>query len=359
MIDPVLTFVGTVFLQKGEIPMIEIKNVTKTFQTKEDAVHAVNGVSLTIRDGEIYGIIGYSGAGKSTLVRLINQLEKCTAGDVIIDGTSMRGLSKKELNAKRMKIGMIFQHFNLMWSRTVLKNIELPLELAGVPKAEREAKAMELVQLVGLMGKENAYPSELSGGQKQRVGIARALANDPDILLSDEATSALDPETTDQILDLLREINTRTGITIVMITHQMEVVQKICHKMAVMSDGRIVEEGTVKELFEHPKHDVTRKFVQNIEGDKPIEELAESLKLKYPEGKLIRLSFSANNSEQPIIANAVRKVDFPVSIVEANIAHTQEGPMGVTYLHLYGGTDAQYNEFVTAIIDQGIKMEVL
>ena len=229
--------------------MIELSNIVKTFKANKENIHAVNDVSLTINDGEIYGIIGYSGAGKSTLIRLINQLEVQTAGDVVIDGINIKELSPRELRLQRQQIGMIFQHFNLLWSRTVAENIELPLEFAHVPKAERQQRAAELIEMVGLTGREDAYPSELSGGQKQRVGIARALANSPRILLCDEATSALDPDTTEQILELLREINRRLGITIVMITHQMEVVQKICTRMAVMSDGKIVEEGTVKQLF--------------------------------------------------------------------------------------------------------------
>ena len=220
--------------------MIELSNIVKTFKANKENIHAVNDVSLTINDGEIYGIIGYSGAGKSTLIRLINQLEVQTAGDVIIDGINIKELSPRELRLQRQQIGMIFQHFNLLWSRTVAENIELPLEFAHVPKAERQQRAAELIEMVGLTGREDAYPSELSGGQKQRVGIARALANSPRILLCDEATSALDPDTTEQILELLREINRRLGITIVMITHQMEVVQKICTRMAVMSDGKKV-----------------------------------------------------------------------------------------------------------------------
>ena len=242
--------------------MIELSNIVKTFKANKENIHAVNDVSLTINDGEIYGIIGYSGAGKSTLIRLINQLEVQTAGDVVIDGINIKELSPRELRLQRQQIGMIFQHFNLLWSRTVAENIELPLEFAHVPKAERQQRAAELIEMVGLTGREDAYPSELSGGQKQRVGIARALANSPRILLCDEATSALDPDTTEQILELLREINRRLGITIVMITHQMEVVQKICTRMAVMSDGKIVEEGAPKEIFNHPKEQRTREFLE-------------------------------------------------------------------------------------------------
>ena len=339
--------------------MIELRNITKVFGKEEDQIHAVNGVTLTVQDGEIFGIIGYSGAGKSTLVRIINQLERQSAGDVIINGRTMQNLSKKELNSQRQKIGMIFQHFNLLWSRTVRMNIELPLEFANVPKAERRKRSAELIHLVGLDGRENAYPSELSGGQKQRVGIARALANNPDILLCDEATSALDPDTTDQILDLLKQINDQFGITIVMITHQMEVVQRVCSRMAVMSEGKIVEEGTVKDLFEHPRHEVTKRFVQNVDDHSPIEELAETLKLKYPDGQLLRLTFTGNNTSDALIAKAIRKVEFPVSIVASNITDSASGPYGVTYLHIYHGRDEEYNLFVSTLVDENVKVEVL
>ena len=222
--------------------MIEIKQVSKVYQLKNREVIAVDDVSLTIEDGDIYGIIGYSGAGKSTLVRLINQLEIQDSGKIFVDNQNLGDLSSNELRKLRTKIGMIFQHFNLLWSRTVSENIELALEIAGnKDKQERHSKVQELVDLVGLTGRENAYPSELSGGQKQRVGIARALANDPKILLCDEATSALDPDTTKSILDLLLEINKKLNITIIMITHQMEVVQKICNHIAVMSEGKVIE----------------------------------------------------------------------------------------------------------------------
>ena len=221
--------------------MIEIKRVSKVYRLKDREVVAVDDVSLTIEDGDIYGIIGYSGAGKSTLVRLINQLEVQDSGKIFIDGQDLGNLSQIELRKLRTKVGMIFQHFNLLWSRTVSENIELALEIAGnKDKRIRQQKVQELVELVGLTGRENAYPSELSGGQKQRVGIARALANDPRILLCDEATSALDPDTTKSILELLLKINKKLNITIIMITHQMEVVQRICNHIAVMSEGKVI-----------------------------------------------------------------------------------------------------------------------
>ncbi len=241
--------------------MIKLKNISKSFEGRGEKTYAVRGVSLEIEQGEIFGIIGFSGAGKSTLIRIFNQLEEHDSGEIHILGKSINHASHSEIATIRKNVGMIFQHFNLLWSRTVQKNIELPLEIAGVPKKEREKRSAELVKLVGLEGREKAYPSELSGGQKQRVGIARALANKPEILLCDEATSALDPKTTEDILLLLAEINQQFGITIVMISHQMEVVRRICHRVAVMSEGKIVESGSACEVFENPKHDVTKQMV--------------------------------------------------------------------------------------------------
>ncbi len=339
--------------------MIEIKDVTKTFQNKKIQTHALNGVSLTIQDGEIYGIIGYSGAGKSTLVRLLNQLETQSSGSILIDGVDISTLSKKELNQKRQQIGMIFQHFNLLWSRTVLENIELPLEIAGLNKDERRKRAIELVHLVGLDGKEDVYPANLSGGQKQRVGIARALANRPSILLCDEATSALDPETTEQILALLKVINEKMKITIVLITHQMEVVQNICHKMAVMSDGKVVEEGTVRDLFARPQHPVTKKFVQNLDPCETFEETQARLKKSFPNGLLLRVSYTGDNTEEAIIATAIRSVSFPVSIVESNMSSTQGGIYGATYLHIYHGEKEEYERFIEVLKSLKVEVEVL
>ena len=339
--------------------MIQLKDIIKTFTTKGEDIHAVRNVTLDINDGEIFGIIGYSGAGKSTLVRIINQLEKQDSGEVIINGTDIGKLSDSELRKERQKIGMIFQHFNLLWSRTVEENIAFPLEIAKVSKEERQKRVDELIKLVGLEGRGKAYPSELSGGQKQRIGIARALANNPEILLCDEATSALDPDTTESILELLKRINKEFGITIVMITHQMEVVQKICHKIAVMSDGKIVEEGTVKDIFENPKHDVTKRFVTNVDSHGKIEKMQKELKELYPFGQIVRLSFTGEISNKPILDTVLKKVTFPVSIVNANIGHSQIGPMGVMYVHISNGTESEYQNFVKLLRDEGVIVEVL
>jgi D-methionine transport system ATP-binding protein len=242
--------------------IIELKEITKIFEGRSESVKALDKVTLNVDKGDIYGIIGYSGAGKSTLVRLFNGLEIASGGTLKVLGQEISELKTKELRAFRQKLGMIFQHFNLLWSKTVLENIELPLKMAGVSKIKRKQRAEELVSLVGLAGHEDHYPNQLSGGQKQRVGIARALANNPEILLSDESTSALDPQTTDEILDLLLDLNRKLELTIVLITHEMHVIRRIANKVAVMEKGRVIEQGEVVELFNYPKTETTRKFVQ-------------------------------------------------------------------------------------------------
>ena len=240
---------------------IEIKNLVKTFKTKNKSVEVLKGIDLGIEKGEIYGIVGFSGAGKSTLVRCINRLEEPDSGSISIDGTEITSLNKAELNQKRRKIGMIFQQFNLFDSMTVSENIAFSLEHSEMSRVERKARIDEMLELVSLSDKKDAYPGELSGGQKQRVGIARALANKPDVLLSDEATSALDPITTLSVLDLLKEINEKLGLTIVLITHELEVVKYACHRMAVMENGVLVEKGTVEDIFSNPKCDTARSFI--------------------------------------------------------------------------------------------------
>ncbi len=339
--------------------MIEIRNITKTFHLEKGDIQACKNVNLNIRSGEIFGVIGYSGAGKSTLVRIINQLEKQSSGDIVIDGEKLNGLSYKELRQKRMKIGMIFQHFNLLWSRTVQKNIELPLEIAGVDKETRVKRAKELIKLVGLEGREKAYPSELSGGQKQRVGIARALANNPSLLLCDEATSALDPDTTEQILDLLKQINKDMGITIIMITHQMEVVQKICHRIAVMSDGVVVEEGKVKDIFENPRHDVTKRFVRDFSSKVDNEELNNTLKIIYPSGILLRLSFDEVISREPIVSKVIKESKVDISIVSGQLTNTIDSSFGVLIVNVINGTKEQYEEVISRFKDYKVKVEVI
>ena len=311
--------------------MIEIKQVSKVYRLKNREVIAVDDVSLIIEDGDIYGIIGYSGAGKSTLVRLINQLEIQDSGKIFVDNQNLGDLSSNELRKLRTKIGMIFQHFNLLWSRTVKRNIEIA---GNKDKQERHSKVQELVDLVGLTGRENAYPSELSGGQKQRVGIARALANDPKILLCDEATSALDPDTTKSILDLLLEINKKLNITIIMITHQMEVVQKICNHIAVMSEGKVIETGTVKEIFTAPKHSVTKSFVQEAKSHNDFNE--EILKQIYSQGELLKVIFDEKISRQPVLTKVIRESDADINVIEANLNNTIDSSFGIMILQVIG-----------------------
>ena len=295
---------------------ILIQDVSKTFETKDGSVQALNHVSLSIETGDIYGIIGMSGAGKSTLVRCMNFLEVPSEGKVLIDGKSLSEFSQKELRKEREKIGMIFQHFNLLMQKNVLENVCFPLYIQGKKKAEARAKALELLEIVGLADRAKAYPAQLSGGQKQRVAIARALASDPQILLCDEATSALDPQTTSSILELLQDINQKFGITIVIITHQMSVVREICTHVAIMKDGEVKEQGLVEEIFSHPKSQVAKELISKDSGND-----VESKKLTQSEiqdGEIVRIVFSENSAFEPVIANLILTFHEPVNILKAN-----------------------------------------
>ena len=315
--------------------MIELKNVSKVFSDGTQEIVAVDDVSLHIDEGEIFGIIGYSGAGTSTLVRTLNGLEQPTSGSITVAGKELSRLSGKQLRQSRQKIGMIFQHFNILWSRTVVENIMFPLEIAGVPKKERLERAQELVRLVGLDGREGAYPSELSGGQKQRVGIARALANDPDVLLCDEATSALDPKTTDDVLELLLDINRRLDLTIVIITHEMEVIRKICDRVAVMQGGRVVETGKTTDIFQNPKEKITREFIQQDE-DEDIDQLLSDFREYFPEGRILRVTYPGNQSRAPIISRVSREFNVDINIIRGSIYTTQNSPVGTLYVQVFG-----------------------
>lgn len=295
---------------------ILIQDVSKTFETKDGSVQALNHVSLSIETGDIYGIIGMSGAGKSTLVRCMNFLEVPSEGKVLIDGKSLSEFSPKELRKEREKIGMIFQHFNLLMQKNVLENVCFPLYIQGKKKAEARAKALELLEIVGLADRAKAYPAQLSGGQKQRVAIARALASDPQILLCDEATSALDPQTTSSILELLQDINQKFGITIVIITHQMSVVREICTHVAIMKDGEVKEQGLVEEIFSHPKSQVAKELISKDSGND-----VESKKLTQSEiqdGEIVRIVLSENSAFEPVIANLILTFHEPVNILKAN-----------------------------------------
>ncbi|MCF0253262.1 MAG: methionine ABC transporter ATP-binding protein [Duodenibacillus sp.] len=306
--------------------MIELQNITQRYVTPEGSeFFAVRDVSLSISDGEIFGIIGRSGAGKSTLVRCINFLNRPTSGTVTVDGQCLNDMAPAALRAMRRKIGMIFQHFNILSSRTVFENVALPLELAGVPSAKIRDKVEPLIELVGLTAHRNKYPAQLSGGQKQRVGIARALANDPTVLLCDEATSALDPETTVATLELLRKINRELGLTIVMITHQMDVVKQICDRVAVMDRGEVVELGNVLDIFRAPRHETTAAMIGNVMATtlapSTLERIrAEVRKLPDPlNAHLLRLSFVGGEATCPVISSVSREFDIDFNIIQGQV----------------------------------------
>lgn len=338
--------------------MITIKNVKKIFSTKQGDVTAVTDVNLEIQEGEIFGVIGYSGAGKSTLIRMLNGLELPTAGSVTVANKRVSHIKGSELRVARQKIGMIFQHFNLLWSRTVRENIAFPLEIAGVSKTNRMKKVDELIKLVGLQGREDAYPSQLSGGQKQRVGIARALANDPKVLLCDEATSALDPQTTDSILDLLVDINERLGLTIVLITHEMHVIRKICHRVAVMENGGIVEKGSVLEVFKNPQQPITKRFVQQVTEPEKTKETIEHLHEAYSTGQMVQLSFVGEGAEQPLITNLIRNFGITVNILQGNISQTQNGAYGTLLIHI-DGEESEIAKAIEYIHSHQVGVEVI
>lgn len=341
--------------------MIRLENVSKTFTDSNKEVHAVNNVSLTINDGDIFGIIGFSGAGKSTLVRCINLLEKPTDGKVFVDDAEITALSGKELRKARKKIGMIFQHFNLMPSRTIFGNVAYPLRGSGLSKEEISEKVHHLLELVGISEKENAFPSQLSGGQKQRVAIARALANDPGILLCDEATSALDPQTTKSILKLLQQLNQTLGITVVVITHEMAVVKEICNRVAVMDHGDVVEEGEVFHVFASPKEPLTRSFIKTTSNLQKIEELieADSPVVATKKGELIvRLTYVEKNTSEPLISTVTQKFGIILNIVFADVEIVQNAPIGGT-VAIVSGESSRIDEALQYLRDKNVGVEVI
>ena len=341
--------------------MIRLENVSKTFTDSNKEVHAVNNVSLTINDGDIFGIIGFSGAGKSTLVRCINLLEKPTEGKVFVDDAEITALSGKDLRKARKKIGMIFQHFNLMPSRTIFGNVAYPLRGSGLSKEEIKEKVHHLLELVGISEKENAFPSQLSGGQKQRVAIARALANDPNILLCDEATSALDPQTTKSILKLLQQLNRTLGITVVVITHEMAVVKEICNRVAVMDHGDVVEEGEVFHVFASPKEPLTRSFMKTTSNLQKIEVLieADSPVVATKKGELIvRLTYVEKNTSEPLISTVTQKFGIILNIVFADVEIVQNAPIGGT-VAIVSGEGSRIDEALQYLRDKNVGVEVI
>ena len=292
-----------------EQPLIQIRELSKVYSTPEGEVVALDRVSLDVRKGEIYGVIGMSGAGKSTLIRCINRLDVPTGGEVLYRGQDVLKMSRPDLLKLRRKVSMIFQQFNLLMQRTVGENVRYPLEIAGLPRREADKRVMELLEIVGLQDRAKAYPAQLSGGQRQRVAIARALASQPEVLLSDEATSALDPMTTQAILNLLKDINRRLGITVILITHEMAVIRQICDRVTILDGGRIAEEGTVDEVFMHTKSEAGRRLFGN----------APQVPEEEPQGPAIRLVFDGSSVDRPIIATAVKELDIMINILSADM----------------------------------------
>ncbi|KAG0193199.1 Methionine import ATP-binding protein MetN 1 [Apophysomyces sp. BC1034] len=340
--------------------MIELQNISQRFPGPRGWVDALHNVTLTVPPRQIFGIIGRSGAGKSTLVRTINLLTRPSEGKVIVDGRDLTALPADGLRAARREIGMIFQHFNLLSSRTVYDNVALPLELAGKKRAEIDKIVLPLLELVGLSAQRDRFPAQISGGQKQRVGIARALASQPKVLLSDEATSALDPETTRSILELLRQINRELGLTVVLITHQMDVIKQVCDRVAVLDAGRVVEQGSVIDVFLKPRHEVTRALI----GDVIAQELPPALKarvrqrLEAGRDHLLRLAFSGSGVDQPVLSETIRRYALDFSILHGQIDEIQGQAFGSLAV-LASGEPGNVGKAMAFLREQGVIVEEL
>lgn len=332
--------------------MIELRHVQKQYQSGSHTTYALHDIDLSIEQGEIFGIIGHSGAGKSTLLRSINLLERPTAGSVVVDGVELTALSTKQLQEQRRRIGMIFQHFNLLSSATVEENVAFPLKLIKTPKAEVNQRVRELLELVGLTEQSRKYPAQLSGGQKQRVGIARALATNPHVLLCDEATSALDPQTTNSILSLLLDINRKLRITIVLITHEMHVIRSICDRVAVIHQGRIIEQGPVAEVFLKPRHEVTKQF---------IEQVADSIDFRdeklSPDSTILKINFLGESTYEPILSRVVQETGVTFSILQGTISRMKSTPYGQLVVKIEGPQQAA-DDTVSLLIERGLDVEV-
>ncbi|MEK9197337.1 methionine ABC transporter ATP-binding protein [Ureibacillus sp. 179-F W5.1 NHS] len=333
--------------------MLEFQNITKIYESKKKQIVGVDNVSLTINKGDIFGIVGYSGAGKSSLLRCVNLLERPTSGKILVDGIDLTKLPGSKLRIARLKIGMIFQHFYLISQKTVGENIAFALRAAKTPKNKIPTKVTELLEMVGLTDKRDVYPGQLSGGQKQRVGIARALANNPSILLCDEATSALDPKTTLSILKLLKEINQRLGITIVLITHEMDVVKEICNRMAIMQDGRVIEEGEVYDIFAEPKEPLTKEFINSVVSFEIPNEI-----LKEVNGQVIKILFKGDVAGEGVISDTMQRFDVKGNFLHGTIEYIQERPLGIFIMELQGET-AAVNEAKHYMEQRGALVEVI
>ena len=341
--------------------MIKLEKVKKTYDTGEAKVDALKGIDLHIKKGEIFGIIGLSGAGKSTLIRCINMLDAPTAGKVYVDGEDMTAMNASELRAARKHIGMIFQHFNLLSSATVYDNIAFPLRLDNAKEDKIKDKVMSLLKLVGLEDKANHYPSELSGGQKQRVGIARALANDPKILLCDEATSALDPQTTKSILDLIYIINQKLSLTVVVITHEMQVIKEICDRVAVIENGVIAESGSVLQVFTNPQKNITKEFISALlSNELPVAFRGGEIVKEYVAGSylLLRLTFIGENADDPVLAGMIRACPVECTMLFGNLDEIQKVPFGRMIVGIMGDEDGIYKA-ISYLSEQDLKLEVI
>ena len=341
--------------------MIQLEHITKTYQNGKSCVEAVRDVSLMIQDGEIYGIIGFSGAGKSTLVRCINLLERPTTGTVRVDGRDLTVLSGAQLRQARKKIGMIFQHFNLLPSRTVFGNIAYPLKGSGLSKAEIVARVHQLLALVDMTDKENAYPSQLSGGQKQRVAIARALANNPTVLLCDEATSALDPQTTKSILKLLKRVNEELGITIVLITHEMAVIKEICDRVAVMENGYVVEEGSIIDIFSKPQAEVTRNFIASTSNAHRVQEMldAGASVTRLEKGqRMVKLNYDSVSTSKALISEISRQFLVDTNIIFGNVEIIKNTPLG-DLIVILSGEEAHIDQALAYLKAHEVGVEVM
>lgn len=341
--------------------MIEILNVTKTFEDGKNKITAVDNVSIKVNQGEIYGIIGYSGAGKSTLVRCINLLERPTKGKVLFKGKDLCHINQKELREKRKKIGMIFQNFNLFNSRNVYHNVAYPLKGAKLSKKEEQKKVRKLLEIVGLSDKEKSYPSQLSGGQKQRVAIARALANDPEVLLCDEATSALDPKTTKSILKLLKELKQKLGLTIILITHEMAVIKEICDRVSIMEEGRVVEEGGIVEIFSKPENETTKDFLETATNTSKIFDILklEENVFDIQEGDILtKVNYLGNVTKDALISEVSRKFKVNASILYGNLEILNQTPVGELVV-LFSGEDQSIQKSIDYFREKGILVEVI
>ncbi|MEN5036802.1 methionine ABC transporter ATP-binding protein [Pseudomonas sp. TWI929] len=334
--------------------MIEFQQVHKTYRVAGREIPALNPTSLTIEDGQVFGLIGHSGAGKSTMLRLINRLEEPSGGKIIVDGEDVTAFNANQLRGFRQQVGMIFQHFNLLASKTVADNVALPLTLAGeLSRSEIDKRVTELLARVGLSDHAKKYPAQLSGGQKQRVGIARALSTNPKILLCDEATSALDPQTTASVLQLLAEINRELKLTIVLITHEMDVIRRVCDRVAVMDAGQIVEQGSVAEVFLHPQHATTKRFVQE---DEQVDEGEQRDDFAHVPGRIVRLTFQGDATYAPLLGTVARETGVDYSILAGRIDRIKDVPYGQLTLALIGGDmEAAFARFKAA----DVHMEVL